>query len=453
MSSGTSLSRSEQRVAVIGAGPAGLAAAVALTRAGVKVEIFEASQQVGGLARTIDRWGYRLDLSAHIFTTNNLAVAKLWQQFCGKSIEIPLKRAIFRGADPIPYPLTPASIGRHLSTVDLLVGTTGFALNRLNPRRVPSHTDAETWMTRRYGRRFFELFFRDYAEKLWGLPSSEIDARFAQYLFNSSSSSADRQTFSHPQQGVGSVWERMANALVDAGATIHLDTPVRGLNQSKGHVQGLRVGRPASGQHHQTSRNLEFDHVISTMPLTRFAHLALGAENEAVRHTSKLQPRSAILVYIHADRAVRQGWNWVSIYPPSYQAGRLTDFGGWIMPTDDTTVHCLEYWCDHGDDRWHSSDEDLTALACDELRRSQLVGQFNTLDTHIERIPNSHPSHQLGSGAALDAISQEIDGLHGCTSIGRGGSQAVLGMGESMEAGWLSAEKVLRSASKPAPMA
>lgn len=379
-------------------------------------------------------WGHNVDLSAHIFRTQDIFVADLWREFAGETVAVELRRAIFDGHATIDYPLTPTRIARQLSANDLLRGIGGFVFNRASPRSIDTAVDAQTWMTRRYGKRFYQLFFRDYAEKLWGQPSAEIDARFAHYLFDSASSSrSGDQQFDHPPDGVGSVWARLADHLVAVGVRLRLNTAVDDLSIEGRRVDGITVG----GEHHQ------FDHVVSTMPVGHLARLAFPGDSEVRRLGSLLQSRSSILVYLQVTRQQRCQWNWISVYPPEYLVGRVTDFSNWTEHDADTTVLCLEYWCDKNDGLWRSRDSELATLATDELSRLGLFGDLEVLDSHIERVANSHPSYSLGTADVLLNLDKRLAGLVGCTTIGRGGSHSVLGMGQSMEAARLIADQIL----------
>jgi len=212
----------KSRVAVIGGGPAGLAAAARLSDAGVNVELFEAGQELGGLARSISLWGYELELSAHIFLSPDPFANQLWQESAGELKEITLRRGIFDGHRITEYPMTPARILRSLGFLRSVRGAFELVTGRLSGILRGKPETAEAWMVNTYGRTLHNRFLRDYAEKLWGMTCDRIDARFPKFLFQSADSSKQgQQTFLYPSAGNSSVWKRLGARLTENGVKIH----------------------------------------------------------------------------------------------------------------------------------------------------------------------------------------------------------------------------------------
>jgi len=140
----------------------------------------------------------------------------------------------------------------------------------------------------------------------------------------------------------------------------------------------------------------------------------------------------------------------LSVYPADYKVGRITDFGQWLKREDGTTVYCLEFWCDRDDELWNSSDASLAELACSELNRTALVGNVVALDSHIMRIPGTHPVFSVGSQTAIDTINTALEKIDGLSTVGRHGAHGVLGMGESMTSARIAADRVIDSLEIPA---
>lgn len=422
------------RVAVIGGGPAGLAAAARLADAGMAVELFEAGEELGGLARSITLWGRQLELSAHIFLSPDPFTNQLWQESAGELKEISLRRGIFDGQRVTEYPITPLRVLRNLGIAESVRSALELVFGRLVGIAKHGPKTAEEWMVRTYGRTLHNRFLRDYAEKLWGMTCDQIDARFPQFLFHSAGSSKDgQQTFLYPRSGNSSVWKRLGARLTKSGVKIHRKTPVSQLDIVYNKVTGLVAG----------GKQFAFDHVISTMPMGLLARLAVPAEPGIREAASTLRARSTVLVYLRANDNNRSSFNWLSVYPADYRVGRITDFGRWLEQSDGTTVYCLEFWCDRDDDLWNLSDTFLAELACNELNRTTLVGDVVVLDSHVERLSGTHPVFSVGSQAAIDTINTALGKIDGLSTVGRHGAHGVLGMGESMESARIAADRVI----------
>jgi len=425
---------SSLRVGVIGGGPGGLAAAARLAEAGVSVDLFEGSNELGGLARSFSLWGRQLELSAHIFRSKDEFVNRLWRDCAGELEEISLRRGIFDGQSVVEYPITPLRILRNLGTVDTARSVAGLGLGRLFQQWSSEPESAEDWMVRTYGRPLHERFLRDYAEKLWGMPCNEISASFPQFLFQSADDSQDgKQTFLYPKRGNSSVWNKLGEYLEELGVSIHLNTRVGELDVDDNTVRGL----VADGERY------EFDHVISTMPMGLLARLVLPMDLEINSAAAALRARSTVLVYLRAEAEAPSDFNWLSVYPASYRMGRITDFGNWLDTNDGSTIYCLEFWCDRSDDLWDRSDDELVKLAAAELNRTKLVGDVSVMDGHVKRVLSSHPVFSIASAAAINTINARLDSVSGLSSVGRHGAHGVHGMGESMEAARFVADQIV----------
>src|SRR5438105_1848146 len=226
---------------VLGAGPAGLTAGYLLAKEGLPVIVLEAHEKVGGLAMTEERDGYRFDLGGHRFFTKSKEVDDLWHEVLDDEFLLrPRMSRIYWNSRFLDYPLRGPDVIRKLGPVELSRCMASYLRAAVTPKR--SEESLEDWVTNRFGRRLFELFFKSYTEKVWGVPTTEIRAEWAaQRIKGLSFSSAARAAFfgnrgnkvkslisefNYPRFGPGQMWDAMTEAIEGQGNEVRLEAPV-----------------------------------------------------------------------------------------------------------------------------------------------------------------------------------------------------------------------------------
>ena len=213
--------RTTAGIAVLGAGPAGLTAAHLLGSRGCAGVVFEADSQVGGIAKTVEHDGFRFDLGGHRFFTKVPWVQEMWERTLGDEFLLRprLSRIYYRG-DYFAYPLRAEDVVRRLGVVETIRCLGSYMAAKM--RRAEPPQTFEDWVTGRFGRRLYDAFFREYTEKVWGIPGSEIQAEWAAQRIRNLSfwtalTSALRlkrrhvtsliEEFHYPRLGPGQMWE------------------------------------------------------------------------------------------------------------------------------------------------------------------------------------------------------------------------------------------------------
>ena len=166
------------KVAIIGAGPAGITAAYELVKKGIEVDVFEAVETPGGMAKTIQLWDQRVDTGPHRFFSKDKKVNQLWLEVVGNDYQIidRMTRILYQQKF-YSYPLSPLNALGNIGVLQAVLCVMYYLIEMIFPTKQDG--SFETWVTHRFGKRLYEIFFKSYSEKLWGIPCSELDSDFA----------------------------------------------------------------------------------------------------------------------------------------------------------------------------------------------------------------------------------------------------------------------------------
>jgi len=440
-----------KRAAVIGAGPAGLTAAHELIRKGWSVTVFEAGPHVGGMARSFDLWGVRVDLGPHRFFSRDERVNAFWHDLAGPDFAWVDRLTRIRYGDRFfSYPLRPADALANLGWSEAVRCAVSYAAAKGRQAwRTTSPANFEEWVVEAFGRRLFDHFFRDYSEKLWGIPCRDLDTDFAAQRIQRLSLGRAAlaalgwdgkghktlvQRFPHPLTGTGTIYQRLAERIRAGGGEIRLSTPVQGLGPDG---RGVRL---RDGSEHAA------DAVISTMPLTLLCAGLPDLPAALAENVRQLTYRNTILVYLHVDHPELFPDQWVYVQTPDLKLGRVTNFRNWPGGSRDdlpTSVLALEYWCDDGDALWTGPDEPLIGLATAELGRSGLGRGARVLEGKVIRLPRCYPIYRCGYRDWLAPLARHLRTAHpDLLAIGRYGAFKYNNQDHSILMGLLAAENL-----------
>jgi len=417
-------------VAVLGAGPAGLTAGYVLARSLEPVVVFEADAQVGGLARTVERDGYRFDLGGHRFFTKSAEVQLLWHEVLGDELLLRsrLSRIFWRGRF-IDYPLRLADVVRKVGPVELARCAASYAAALARPRRQAAET-FEDWVCSRFGRRLYELFFPASTEKVWGVPPSEIRAEWAAQrirtlsfwrvvraalLGDGAGVHSLIEQFHYPRLGPGQMWEAMAAEIVGAGGELRLNARVSRIELAGGRVCAVHAG----------GRRVEVEHAISSLPLRDVVALAdppPPAEVLAAARGLRYRDFLTVALVVRGDDLFPD--NWIYVHDPEVRVGRIQNFRAWseaMVPDGERTCVGLEYFCFQGDELWNAPDCDLIARATRELEQIGLAPAARVQDGYVVRVPKAYPIYDARYEERVRTVRAWLEQIPNLQQIGRNG--------------------------------
>ena len=490
---------------IIGAGPAGLTAAYELlTKTDIVPVIFEQEGQPGGLSKTIDHNGNKIDIGGHRFFSKSEKVVNWWLHFLplgqhsgGEDFHIQYKggSASFHSAEKttgngemmlrprksriyfrnrfFDYPLQ--FNGRTLRQLGVLK-TIHFAYSYICARLFPvkPEQNLSDFFRNRFGKALYHTFFKDYTEKVWGVPCEKLPATWGrqrvkdlnigkvlQHAFKSlftrnttinqsGTSTSLIEQFMYPMLGPGQMWETVVKAIAERGGKIHYHSAVTAVNGDReGRIRSVEVTDNTTG----VKKIYEGDYFFSTMPVRelveKIQHLPVP---EQVRQAAgSLEYRDFLIVGILASSlAVKESAaaftdNWIYIQDRHIKAGRIQFFHNWspymVKNAGDIWMG-VEYFCNETDAFWQQDD---AAIGEEAVREMQAIGILNAGDVKdklVVKVKKAYPSYFGGYGnfSMVQDFMDKIDNLY---LVGRNGMHRYNNSDHSMLTAMAAVENII----------
>jgi protoporphyrinogen oxidase len=330
----------------------------------------------------------------------------------------------------LDYPLRGPDVIRKLGPIELARCMGSYLAAAARPKG--EEDSLEQWVTNRFGRRLFELFFQSYNEKVWGVPASEIRAEWAaQRIKGLSFFSAAKAAFfgnrgnkikslisefNYPRYGPGQMWDAMTDEIRAQGGEVILSAPVTRLE-----LAGSRVVEVEAGDATYTLPEA----VISSLPLREVVRMVSpAAPQHVVEAANGLRYRDFLTVALVVDGEDLFPDNWIYIHEPGVRVGRIQNFRSWspwMVPDSSKACVGMEYFCFAGDDLWSMPDDDLVALAADELERLQLASRSKVERGYAIRVPKAYPIYDSDYAERVQVIRDWLDGIDNLQQVGRNG--------------------------------
>ncbi len=425
----------EKPTVILGGGPAGLTAGYVLAKQGLPVIVLEAENQVGGIAKTAVRDGYRFDLGGHRFFTKVKEVDDLWHEIMKEEfLRRPrMSRIYWRDrhgeAKFLDYPLRGPDVMKKLGPVDLTKALLSYLWAAVKPKG--KEETYEQWVSNRFGRYLFNQFFKSYTEKVWGVPTSEIRADWAAQRIKNLSffraawsaffGNRDNKVtsliseFNYPRLGPGQMWEQMTEDIRALGGQVLLETKATKLE-----FEGDRCVRVHAGD-----QVFEPSAVISSLPLRNTVGMSEPRPAPEVMAAAKgLRYRDFLTVAVVLNGEDLFPDNWIYIHDPNVNVGRIQNFRSWspaMVPDPSKACVGLEFFCFAGDKLWESDDDDLVRLGMRELEQLGLARADQLEFGFVERVPKAYPMYDADYSERVHAIRSWLDGLDNFIQVGRNG--------------------------------
>jgi len=497
---------------IIGAGPAGLTAAYELLeKTAIKPIIFEVSSDIGGISKTINYKGNRIDIGGHRFFSKSDRVMKWWKAVMPiqgnrsgdgeiahqnketavqvnedglNSDKVDIVMLIRTRLSRIFYLRSFFSYPMSLSLDTIMnlgiIRTIRILFSYLYAAVFPIKDEKtlEDFMINRFGRELYNIFFKDYTEKVWGTKCSDISAEWGaqrikglsitktlihaiKNILNKDNSISQKGTetslinqFLYPKLGPGQMWQETARQIQSKGGELHMNSHVKSLEIIDGKVKGVIVLNKETKE----EARYEGDYFFSTMPIKELIGSIRGdSVPHNVQEVAKGLPyRDFITVGLLLKKLnvkTRRGHNvqsmvpdnWIYIQERDVKVGRLQIFNNWspyMVKDPDTVWIGLEYFCNEGDELWSKTDDEFADFAINELALIDFIDKEDVMDSTVIRMPKTYPAY-FGTYESFQVIREFTDQIENLFLIGRNGMHKYNNQDHSMLTAMTAVENII----------
>ena len=443
----------KKKIAIIGAGPAGLTAAYHLAKNNYLIDIYESNSFVGGMSASVEMWESKVDLGPHRFFSSDLKVNNFWLKIIEDEYTmIERDTRIYYNKKFFNYPLKPFNALTKLGIIESLKCFTSYIRTFFDKKK--ELVNFEDWVSQKFGKKLYEIFFKSYSEKLWGIPCTKLSADFAAQRIKKLSlyeavksafignKNTDHKTlvdeFAYPKNGAGQIYKTMSEKIINGQNSIFYNSPIKAV---------FPISDENSNPIIETfdGKKIEYEHVISTMPITRLVN-QMNSPVDIKNHANALKFRNTILVYLKVNGKSPFPDQWIYIHNDKLRTGRITNFKNWtptINQNQKDTILCLEYWCYENDKIWTDDEKDIIKMAEEDIYKSNLVQDNSIKDGKVLRIPKCYPVYASGYKDHLKPIEKYLSKQDGISVIGRYGAFKYNNQDHSILMGLLAADNIL----------
>jgi len=502
-----------RRIAIIiGAGPAGLTAAYELiNKTDIIPIVYEMTGDIGGIAKTVDYKGNRIDIGGHRFFSKSDRITQWWLnifplQGALSKDDIRLERSIpiskeTNAPDPektdrvmlirnrlsrifflrrfFDYPISlNLNTFSNLGVIQIIKIALSYIKIKINPIK-PEKSLADFFINR-FGKELYQTFFKDYTEKVWGVPCDRIKPEWGRQrikglsitkaifdalknIVSKDSSIAPKKIetslikqFMYPKLGPGQIWEEVAKIVKEKGGEVHLRTRVIGLKHHNSRIVEVKLKEESTGD----IINKKGDFFFSTMPVK---DLIKSLGDEVPKDVQQVAQGLIYRDFITAGLLLKKlkiknetkiktinkiiPDNWIYVQERDVKLGRIQIFNNWspYLVKDENTVWIgLEYFCNEGDELWRKSDEDFAKFATDELVNIDFIEKDDVLDSIVIRMQKVYPAY-FGTYEQFDVIKNYTDKFENLFLIGRNGMHRYNNQDHSMLTAIISVENIIKN--------
>lgn len=464
-----------QEIVIIGAGPAGMACAMELYRAGKSSLVVEKDSQVGGLAKTLifqeGEYVFRTDIGPHRFFSKNKYLYDFVEDLLHEQwIQVHRQTRQLIEGKYYDYPVNALqafknigvlrAAGMGLSYAQAMV-TFGLFRKKI--------TNFEDYVVANFGKKLGEFNMLNYTEKIWGIPCTEIHPDWAKQrikglnLINALKSAlvknnADKpktlvDAFYYPQHGTGLIYQTIAEKITTNGSTLRTQTyPVKichdGHSITKVILESNSESNASADLSTKSKRSEEIEptYVVSSMPITDIINLLDPRPPEEIFDAIKnLRWRAQVYLFITIDQEQITNDNWIYFPNKEIPFGRISEmknFSKDMSPKDKTSLF-VEFFVNENDEIWNLSKEALFDLTMLHLEKLGMLQRKKVRKYYVFKKRHVYPVYDIFYQKYLETIKQYLDQFENLFYIGRPGRFQYTNQDHSLEMGIIAAKSII----------
>jgi protoporphyrinogen oxidase len=445
-------------IVILGGGLSGLSTGYVLSNAGFSVKVYERDSVVGGLSKTIDKNGFRFDLGGHRFFTRDEQIDAFVRDLMGNELlTVQRSSKIYLRNKYFDYPLKPinAMFGLGIPTTVRIL-TDYMRQTTKRTIRNKETVSLEDWVVSNFGRTMFNIYFKEYSEKVWGIDCSRISATWvaqrikglslatalknAFFKFSGKDLATLTDSFLYPSLGIGRLSDRLREE-IEKSNDVFTDTIVECVNHSDFRVGSISVRN--QGQ----VLTIPADECIASIPITKLVSILNPSPPAGILETAaKLRYRDLVVVAIMVDRERVTDQTWIYIPEQKIPFGRIHEPTNWspAMAPPGKSLLIMEFFSFRGDAVWNMHDDKLADLTVENLVRLGFINKQEVLDSVVVRVPKAYPLFEVGYRKHADDLHDYLGRFSNLHIAGRSGMFRYYNMDVAIRSGIETAEKVIQ---------
>ncbi|MBP7088699.1 MAG: NAD(P)/FAD-dependent oxidoreductase [Candidatus Omnitrophica bacterium] len=427
---------SSKKVFIIGCGPSGMGCAYTLAKEKSPFCLIEKDNTCGGLSTTINFSDYLFDIGGHRFISKSKEICQLWDDVMGSDM-LKVKRLsrIYYKKRYFKYPLRFCNTFWNLGAVESFLSVMSYLWCKLT--KPGDDNNFKGWIINHFGERLYNIFFRNYTEKVWSVACQDISADWAKqrikglslrvaiknafFRNNRKEPKTLANEFLYPKTGPGEFYHRLKNFSLKSGGVFLFNTLVNSIKHYNNKIVKIGIKDTVSSE----VKELEVDYLFSSMPLPiMLRSLDPAPPEEVLTCAANLKFRSFLVVNIILDKRDIFPDQWIYINSPQVKLGRIQNYKNWspAMAADlNKTSLGLEYFCTEGDDLWKMNDVAMIDYALKELEYLGIASRKHLINGFVVRYDNAYPVYSLDYQNNIRIIRNYLAGFSNFQTIGRAG--------------------------------